>query len=136
MKSFGTLFTILSLSSVWAQSPDWTIQKCSNSDGSVIWESNHDQNEIRLKYANFVEGILYLKLDEVKINYLETKTLDDQTSKNCTKEHKRKVVASKILITPAQRFPNVLRSHFPDNMISTEVICTEVSARSSSCKRK
>ena len=35
---------------------------------TVNWEHGHDENLINLKYANFIEGTLIPKLDQVKID--------------------------------------------------------------------
>lgn len=118
-----------------AQQKDWSVQKCSNSDGSVMWESTHEAQEIRLKYSNFIEGILELDLSQVSIRHSETKILDDKIAKSCTHEHKRKVYASKVLIVPAATHPEILSNHFPENKIYTEVICTEVSLKHVDCRK-
>lgn len=136
MKLFGLMLFVFSLNSAFAQEQNWTIQKCSNSDGTVAWESSHDQNEIRLKYSNFIEGVLNLDLAQVQISHHETKILDDKVAKNCAQEYKRKVFAGKVVITPATTHPEVLLSHFPENKVYTEVICTEISVRDIPCVRK
>lgn len=134
MKLLSVVFFAFSFAAM-AQQTDWSVQKCSNSDGSVMWESTHDLHEIRLKYSNFIEGVLELDLNKVNIKHFETKILDDKVAKSCTHEHKRKVYASKVLISSALTHPEILLSHFPDNKIHTEVICTEVSLKHLDCRK-
>ena len=50
MKALAVLLISLIATNTHAS---WMATKCSNSDGTVTWESGHDLNEINLKYANF-----------------------------------------------------------------------------------
>jgi hypothetical protein len=109
--------------------------KCTNSDGSVKWETGQEKNKIDLKYSNFIEGILVLDIEQVKIQYLNELTLDEKSFKNCHYSVLSKVYAGKIKITASPKDPDVLRSQFPLNKIETEVICTKMETRSLKCEQ-
>lgn len=134
MKLLSVVLLMFSFGAM-AQQKDWSVIRCSNSDGSVMWESAHETQEIRLKYSNFIEGILELDLSQVNIRFSDTKILDDKVAKSCTHEHKRKVFASKALIVPASSHPEILLNHFPENRVYTEVICTEISLKHVDCRK-
>lgn len=98
--------------------------KCSNSDGTVIWESGRSEDLIHLKYAHFVEGTLTLELDQVQIELEKEILVQEKSIKECTFAALSRVFASKVTITAADKNPYVLSSLFPENKVETEVICT------------
>lgn len=102
----------------------WMATKCSNSDGTVTWESGHDLNEINLKYANFVEGTLTLEMDKVNVEFSKEVTVSQKTIRTCTHAAHKRVYAGKVKITGSEKNPDVLRGQFPLNKVETEVICT------------
>lgn len=98
--------------------------KCSNSDGTVTWESGRSEDLIHLKYAHFVEGTLTLELDQVQIELEKEILVQEKSIKECTYAALSRVFASKVTITAADKNPYVLSSLFPENKVETEVICT------------
>ena len=102
----------------------WTTTNCSNSDGSVKWQSGQEDELIDLKYSNFVEGFLTLNIDQVNIEFKQSTSLRTKKIKNLNMSGTEKVYAASIKITASEKHPDILRSQFPKNMIETDVICT------------
>ena len=75
MKALSTVLLALIVSNSYA----WTGVKCSNSDGSVNWETGKDEELINLKYANFVEGTLTLPVEQVSIQFKKEVTIREKT---------------------------------------------------------
>ncbi|MFP5385282.1 MAG: hypothetical protein ACLGHN_04340 [Bacteriovoracia bacterium] len=121
MKAFGLILMSLFLSTAHAS---WRETKCSNSDGSVNWKHGLDENQINLKYANFVEGTLSLNLEQVNVQLTKQVTLKEVSFRNCQYMGNTRVYAGKVKITGSDKHPDVLRSQFPENKVITEVICT------------
>lgn len=113
----------------------FTVTNCSNSDGSVVWETGPRNNSIDLKYANFVAGTLSLNMDQVKIDFKQELVLNEKQFRDCSYSSVRKVYAGKVKIVASELHPDVLRGQFPANKVITEVICTELSGRTHSCPR-
>lgn len=132
MKAFALILLAFSVSQVRAES--WVETKCSNSDGTVKWESgSQDQDLIHLKYSNFVAGTLSLDIKKVSIQFSKDVTLNQRSFNTCQTMGQGRVYAGKVKIVAADKHPDVLRSHFPDNKVQTEVICTTVVSEPSEC---
>lgn len=110
--------------------------RCSNSTGSVTWESGYDDNTIHLKYSNFIEGTLSLPLEKVKIIFDKEVVLKERKIQRCDFSSSYKVFAGAVKIMPADAHPDVLIGHFPDNRVKTEVICTEIMNSDRPCRTK
>jgi hypothetical protein len=102
------------------------VMKCSNSDGSVSWESGPEIDEINLKYSNFVEGTLHLPLEQVSIKFKSKIPLREKTIRHLNKSSTKKIFAGRIRILASMKHPDVLRGQFPQNKVETEVICTKI----------
>jgi hypothetical protein len=121
MKAFAIVLLALMVSNAHA---NWIVSKCSNSDGTVTWETGSEQDLINLKYAHFVEGTLTLNVEQVSIEFTKEITIREKSFRSCTYSNHTRVYAGKVKITPADKHPHVLRSLFPSNKVETEVICT------------
>ena len=132
MKLFGVVLLSLIVSHAHASSME---TKCSNSDGSVIWRSGLDNNQIHLKYSNFVEGTLTLGFDQVSVQMDREVALLNKSIRSCRSAALKRVFAGKVKIVAANKNPDVLRSQFPKNKIETEVICTTIVYSSMPCSR-
>ena len=131
MKALATVILALIVSNSYASR---TAVKCSNSDGSVNWEIGTSQNdEINLKYANFVEGTLTLPLEQVSIQLNKEVTLREKTLRNCNTVSVKQVFAGNVKIIASNKHPDVLRGQFPLNKVETEVICTRIQTSSVPC---
>lgn len=97
---------------------------CSNSNGTVTWESGYDNNTINLKYANFVAGTLTLDMEQVQITFDKQVTISEKKIHECGFRALTHVYAGKVVVKPAAAHPDVLRGQFPENKVVTEVICT------------
>lgn len=118
-------FVVIILSVLATQThASWMATKCSNSDGTVTWESGDDLNEINLKYANFVEGTLTLEMEKVNIEFSKEVTLSKKTVRTCTYAAHKRVYAGQVRITGSEKNPDILLGQFPANKVETEVICT------------
>lgn len=122
MKVFIVVILFISLGQV--QASEYKSTKCSNSDGSVVWQSGDQEETIQLKYSHFIEGTLVLDLDQVHIKLEQEILVQEKSIKECTYAALTRVFASKVLITPADKNPDILISLFPQNKVETEVICT------------
>lgn len=132
MKSFALVAFSFFLATAHASS--WITTKCSNSDGSVKWETGgQDRDLIHLKYSNFIEGVLSLEIEKVSIILSKEVTLREKHFKDCRLEAKGRVFAGKVRIVGSEKHPHVLRSQFPENRVQTEVICTTVQTRQNDC---
>lgn len=129
MKALSTVLLALFVSNSYA----WTGVKCSNSDGSVNWETGTDAEAINLKYANFVEGTLTLPVEQVSIQFKKEVTIREKTIRNCEMTSTKKVFAGNVKIVAADKHPDVLRSQFPENKVETEVICTMIKTTELPC---
>ncbi len=129
MKCFALAVLLFSLSA----SADWTGVECSNSDRSVNWKSGFGEDLINLKYSNFVEGTLTLKLPEVNIAFSNEVVLKERSYRSCQNETRGKIFAADIEITASEKSPEVLRSQFPYNKIETTVICTVITKEDTPC---
>lgn len=116
------LFTFVATNSY----ASWTGTRCSNSDGSVTWESGDDLNLIKMKYYNFVEGTLTLAIDQVNVEISKEVTVFQKSLRNCDLSSHKRVYAGKVKITASDKNPDVLRGQFPLNKVETEVICTQL----------
>jgi hypothetical protein len=123
MKAFVVVVLFLIISNAQAS---WMATKCSNSDGSVVWERGHDQNIIHLKYSNFVAGTLTLDMEQVKIDMRKEITIREKKIHNCNYAAITRVYAGKVSITASEKHPYVLQGQFPLNRVETEVICTHM----------
>lgn len=121
MKIFVSIFLALFLNQSHAS---YFATQCSNSSGTVYWETGHNSNSISLKYANFVDGTLTLFIDQVKIDFLKEITISEKNFRGCGFSAETKVYAGSVKITAGELNPDVLRGQFPDNKVETEVICT------------
>lgn len=121
MKALAVLAVSLMISSAHASYMRTT---CSNSTGTVMWETGYESNKISLKYAQFVEGTLTLDIDQVDIEFPKEVLISEKTMSTCEYMSHSKVYAGKVRITPATNHPQVLRGNFPENMVETEVICS------------
>ena len=110
--------------------------RCSNSTGSVTWESGYDDNTIHLKYSNFVEGTLSLPLEQVQITFDKEIVLKEKKVQRCDFSSSFRVFASTVKIVASEAHPDVLRGQFPDNKVETEVICTEIMNGERPCRTK
>jgi hypothetical protein len=100
------------------------VLKCSNSDGSVKWESGVADEGIQLEYRNFIQGVLTLNMDQVKIEFLNETLISDKNLKECGYNFRSRVFASEVRISGSTTDPDVLKSYFPMNRVETAVICT------------
>ena len=130
MKAFALILISLAISEARAS---YLVTNCSNSKGTVMWESGTHNNTIDLKYANFVEGTLTLDLDQVQIQFLKQVPVSEKRISECSYKASTKVFASKVKIVAATHNPDVLRGQFPENKIETEVICTQFVANPLPC---
>jgi DNA-directed RNA polymerase specialized sigma subunit len=132
MKAFALVLFALTLSNARAES--WVETKCSNSDGTVKWESGVENKDIiHLKYSTFVEGTLSLDVNKVSIQFAKDITLNERSFNTCQTMGKGRVYAAKVKIVAADKHPEVLRNYFPDNKVQTEVICTTIVSEPSDC---
>lgn len=129
-----TLASILILMSFSVAHASWLSTKCSNSDGTVNWIESPNENEINLRYFNFVEGTLTLPLEKVKIKHSTPVPLDQQNYETCQYFGASKVFASKVKVTASASHPEVLRSQFPENKVVTDVICTTTIIKEKPCQ--
>ena len=113
----------------------WTTTNCSNSDGSVKWQSGQEDELIDLKYSNFVEGFLTLNIEQVNIEFKQSTSLRTKKIKNHNMSGTEQVYAASIKITASEKHPDILRSQFPKNMIETDVICTTLKIDNDSSQR-
>lgn len=122
MKALIVLFLMSAFSSY--ADVNYKTLKCSNSDGTVKWESGVNEDLIHLSYSHFVEGVLTLELDQVNIDLEHEILVQEKSIKECTYAALHRVFASKVKITPSDKNPNVMQSLFPENIVETEVICS------------
>jgi hypothetical protein len=133
MKAFALVLIAVSFAG-GAAARTWVATNCSNSNGSVKWVSGDAHaDKINLKYSNFVEGTLVLELEKVNIEFMSELVLRERTFRACPASGLARVFAGKVRITGSEKFPNVLRSQFPENRVQTEVICTTVETESRDC---
>lgn len=112
----------------------WKETKCSNSDGSVKWQEGRDEEDlIHLKYSNFIEGTLTLPIHMVSIQKSQEVTLSENTFKECSFQGSRRIMAAQVKIQGSEQNPDILKSHFPENMVQTEVICSTVESTPLPC---
>jgi|GEM_PF-5007795 hypothetical protein len=131
MKVFVVFFAALTLSQ--AQAASWTQLKCSNSDGSVKWQSGYHEDSMELKYSNFVEGTLTLDMDQINVAFIKSTTLKQKLFKTCHRSVQGHVFASEVKITASEKHPYILKSHFPENQVQAEVICTKITTVEHAC---
>ena len=131
MKALATVLLTLFVSHSYASN---TTMKCSNSDGTVAWETGTETDQIHLKYANFVEGTLTLGVEQVSIQFSSEVLINQKSFRSCQMSASRKVFAGKVRIVAADKHPDVLRSQFPENKVITEVICTSISSKALTCR--
>ena len=130
MKTFSVVLLCVLLPNAHAA---WKTMKCSNADGTVKWQQGFEDNFVKLKYSNFIEGTLTLGADDISVQFSKEVTLKEKSFKNCSEEGRAKVFASQVKITASDKNPEVLRSHFPQNRVQTEVICSTVETEDTTC---
>jgi hypothetical protein len=131
MKAFAIIVFSLIVSNAHAS---WMATKCSNSDGTVVWETGHEQNVIHLKYANFVAGTLTLHMEQVNVDLSKEVTIKQKVFRNCSYSSLTRVYVGKVKITASEKHPYVLQGQFPLNRVETEVICTHMVNKLLSCQ--
>jgi hypothetical protein len=115
--------TVFSLLFSYAQASTFSTY-CSNSSGSVFWDTGHASNSITLKYYTHEENKLTLPLNEVHIQFENQITLEENEVKECGFYSKTKVYAGKVIITESETSPNSLMNILNERVIKTDVICT------------
>lgn len=128
------VFAILTLIIGFNAHASWMGIKCSNSDGTVKWETGFQEDKVRLKYSNFVEGTLELEPSEVIMSFGKEVVIREKQIKECHYAGMVKVTASRVRISASDKNPEALRSHFPENKVTTEVICTKVVTNTLPCE--
>lgn len=122
MKTLTFIFVLLFVSGAKAS---YFATTCSNSSGSVRWESGQMRNEAEFQY--YVSGETTVK--KVPLHYLDLKFNDEQTIEennvqNCNYVSAHKVWVAKMVITPTTEHPDSLAFLNTDNKVETTVICT------------
>ena len=112
-----------------ASAGDSTVTSCSSSDGAIKWQEGSAHEGVLLRYSNFVEGTLELEREEVNIELSNLITFKEEHFKNEKIRARKKVIVARAMITASEKFPDVLRSQFPENKVVGEVICTNVILR-------
>ena len=123
-----TLATVFLLSLNLAYAED-SRMSCSSSDGAIRWEEGTAQEGVLLKYSNFVEGTLELDIEEVNIDLSHVITFKEELFRDERLQVRKKVTVAKAIITASEKFPDVLKSLFPENKVQGEVICTNITLR-------
>jgi hypothetical protein len=131
MKASAIVLLSLFASSAFAEA--WVVTKCSNSDGTVTWESGSDVNKIHLKYANFVPGTLSLDYDQVQVSMKSVQSINEQRVRDCEMDARREVFSGLVTVTASEKNPEILRGQFPENKVEAEVICTKVTTIDQVC---
>jgi hypothetical protein len=72
---------------------------CSNSTGSVSWESGHTSNLLKLKTYTDTEESRYIPLHLVKIEYLNEILLDEKIVRECSFFSKTRIYASRVRLS-------------------------------------
>lgn len=130
MKFFVLVLTSLFLMPAYAS---FISLSCSNATGTVIWEEGDNTNMARLTYNGFVTGILDVERAKLTIENGESVTLRDQLLSQCGANSSMTTFATHVKITPAPKFPDVLLSYFPDNVIEADVICEKIVSAQADC---
>lgn len=128
------LLAILTLTIGFSAQASWMGIKCSNSDGTVKWETGFQEDKVRLQYSNFIEGTLELGPEQVIMNFGKEVVIREKQIKECQYAGMIKVTASRVRISASDKNPDVLRSYFPENKVVTEVICTKVMTNTLPCE--
>jgi hypothetical protein len=115
--------TVFSLLFSYAQASTFSTY-CSNSSGSVFWETGHTSNTITFKYYTNEENRLTLPIHEVHIQFENEKILEENEVKECGFYSKTKVYAGKVIISESETSPNSLINTLNERVIKTDVICT------------
>ncbi len=98
---------------------------CSNSSGSVLWESGQIANHIQFQYYSpRGQVIATLPMFQVTIDFKEKLTIKNEEIRKCGLISITQVYIGKILILPAPEYPDALNFLNSDNQVQTEVICT------------
>lgn len=114
MKFVIGLLTLASLTSAHAS---YFATHCSNSKGSVKWETGHNSNTLTLENKK-------IPFYEVQVKFLTEHVVNEERIHECGYAAYTKVFAGKIEITPAENHPDVLDFLGENKKIETEVICT------------
>lgn len=89
-------------------------------------ESGFNKDKVSLRYSNFIEGKLELRLEEVNLNFGKEVVIREKTFRECHHAGLVRVTAAPVMVVPSEKNPEALKNYFPDNRIATEVICTKV----------
>ncbi|MFL5785175.1 MAG: hypothetical protein ACJ76H_11230 [Bacteriovoracaceae bacterium] len=128
------LSTALVLLSVLPAHASYISLSCSSATSSVIWEEGNNSNLAHLRYDGFVTGILEVEREKLKIETKEQFNIRQRLLSNCGAHSTMTTFAMRIEITPADDYPHVLQSYFPDNKIVADVICEKVESTEADCR--
>lgn len=108
---------------------------CSNSTGSVRWETGHNSNTMFIKhYDNEGEVTKKVPFSNVEVKIEKEVVLKEERERRCGYAGYTKVYAGKAIITPAVDYPEALDFLGERKKLETEVICTHQMNGRSSCQ--
>lgn len=131
MKLFSLM--MLSFISVHSAHASYYAINCSNADSTISWQAGANSNTISLVYKGFVTGVLELPIEQVAIKLTAEKSFSETTTQICGKPATSRTFAAKVVVTPAQNFPNAFESYFPNQQVEGTVICEEHSSIDTFC---
>lgn len=97
---------------------------CSNSTGSIKWETGHNSNTITFKNYGSDGTDVSLSYYNVSIKMGSEHVLRNENIRRCGYAAFTRVYAGKAVITPAEDHPEALDFLGTDQKLETEVICT------------
>lgn len=127
--SFVVLFALVTP----AFAANYVSLSCSNATGSVMWEEGENANLARLEYDGFVAGVLDIEIEKIAIERKDQVTLRQELLSQCGANSTLTTYAARVVITPAQAYPDALLSYFPRNKIEADVICEQVVSGRTDC---
>ena len=119
MKYLSALATLLIFSSAHAS---YFATHCSNSNATIKWETGHNSNHLYYSRPDMKGvSVSYYKLNT---EFLDEVVLREERVHNCGYASSTRVIAAKVVITPADQHPDALDFLDGEKKIVTEVICT------------
>lgn len=122
MKLLALLISVIALNTAQAS---YYATHCSNSTGSVKWETGHNSNSINIQHYDS-EGaqIKNIPFHNVDVKMEKEIVIKEERDRRCGYAGYTKIYAGKVVITPAADFPDALDFLGDDKPLKTEVICT------------
>jgi hypothetical protein len=130
MKHLIALFFLFSLNA----EASYFANHCSDSYGSVRWETGHNSNQLFYKIGE--EVVKKVDFHKLEVKFDKEMVVREVNIHRCGFMSRTKVTVATAIITPANEFPNALDFLDGEKKIEAEVLCTNHMNSRAPCPEK